>query len=85
MNTIHLPLILSMSKHGVSEWWIEASFAIHDNIRSRTRAMFSLGEGAIYCVSTKQKIVTSSSTEAELVGVADCMLKILWCRHFMES
>ena len=29
--------------------------------------------------------MTSSSTEAELVGVADCMTKILRCRHFMEA
>ena len=29
--------------------------------------------------------MTSSSTEAELVGVAESMPKILWCRYFMES
>ena len=45
----------------------------------------SLGKGALYSASTKQKIVTSSSTEAELVGVSDTLPKILWCRHFMEA
>ena len=29
--------------------------------------------------------MTSSSTEAELVGVPDTLPKILWCRHFMEA
>ena len=39
----------------------------------------------IYGASIKQKINTISSTEAELVGVADPMPKILWCKYFMEA
>ena len=74
-----------MNDNGVSEWWIDASFAIHDDMNSRTGAMFSLGRGAVYSASTKQKIMTPSSTEAEVVAVADMMPKILWCRYFMES
>ena len=85
MSTIYLPLILSMNNNGVSEWWVDASFAIHNDMRSRTGATMSLGRGSIYCASTKQKIMASSSTEAELVGVSDTLLKILWCRHFMEE
>ena len=77
MATVHLPHILSMNNHGISEWWVDASFAVHDDMRSRTGSMFSLGKGTIYCASTKQKIVTSSSTEAEIVGVVDDMPKIL--------
>ena len=83
--TIHIPLILSMGTSGISEWWIDASFAIHDDMRSRTGSIMSLGKGALYSASTKQKIMTSSSTEAELVGVSDTLPKILWCRHFMEA
>jgi hypothetical protein len=40
-----------------------------------------LGEGAIYSVSTRQKLNTQSSTEAELVGVDDVMPRT---RKFME-
>ena len=54
-------------------------------MRSRTGSVMRLGKGEIYCASAKQKFVTSSSTEAELVGVSDSLPKILWCRHFMES
>lgn len=64
---------------------MDASFAINDDMRSRTGSIMSLGGGAIYCSSTKQKIVTSSSTKAELVGVSDSLPKILWCLHFMEA
>ena len=85
METIHLPFILTMNKNGISEWWIDASFAIHDDMKSRTGMVFSLGKGTIVAGSTKQKIMTGSSTEAELVAVADAMPKIIWCRHFMEA
>merc|ERR1712187_859849 len=54
-------------------------------MKSRTGSSMSLGKGAIYASSTKQKIMTSSSTEEELVGVLDTISKILWCRYFMEN
>ena len=43
-----------------------------------------LGKGAIYSTSTRQKLNTKSSTEAELVGVNDVMPQTLWTRYFME-
>ena len=85
MATVHIPLVLSMNKNNLSTWWVDASFAVHDYKRGRTGSVFSMGKGAVYSASTKQKNMTSSSTEAELVGVADVLPKILWCRHFIES
>ena len=85
METAHLPLILSMDKRGIAEWWVDALFAIHDDMRSRTGATGSLGRGSFYAASSKQKIMAASSTEAELVGVADTLPKILWCRLFLED
>ena len=74
-----------MNDDGISEWWVDAAFAVHTDMKSRTGAVMSLGKGALYSASTKQKIMTSSSTEAELVGVADALPKHLWCRYFMEA
>ncbi len=45
----------------------------------------SLGAGAVYSTSKKQKLNTKSSTEAELVGVNDIMPQILWTRYFLEA
>ena len=45
----------------------------------------SLGQGCMSSISTKQKLNTRSSTEAELVAVNDAMSKILWTRLFIES
>ena len=43
----------------------------------------SMGKGTMYATSTKQKLNTKSSTEAELVRVDDCMPQILWTRYFL--
>ena len=45
----------------------------------------SLGKGSIYSTSIRQKLNTKSSTEAELVGVADVIPMALWKRYFLES
>ena len=66
-------------------WWIDASFAVHPNMRSHTGATMSMGKGCPISISTKQKINTRSSTEAEIVGVNDAMYMVLWVRHFLEK
>lgn len=78
-------MILSMDENGIIEWLVDASFAVHNDIRSRTGMNMNLGRGAIYCASTKQKINTGSTTHSELVAVDDTMPKILWVRYFMEA
>lgn len=44
-----------------------------------------VGKGSVYSTSTRQKLTTKSSTEAELVAVADVMPQILWTRYFLEA
>ena len=43
----------------------------------------SLGKGAAYLTSCKQKLNTKSSTEAELVAIADAMGQIMWTHNFL--
>jgi len=65
--------------------WVDAAFAVHNDMRSHTGATMSLGKGSVYSTSTKQKINTKSSTEAELVGAYDSMTLALWTQKFMEA
>ena len=44
-----------------------------------------MGRGSIYGTSTRQKINTKSSTEAELVGVAEVLPQVLWTRYFLKA
>ena len=67
----------------VIHWWIDASFAVHADYKSHTGACLSFGRGCPVNISSKQKINTRSSTEAELVSINDAMALVLWCRLFI--
>ena len=54
-------------------------------MKSHSGANLSLGGGSPVTVSSKQKINTKSSTEAEVVAVDDLMGHILRTRNFMEA
>lgn len=63
--------------------YVDASYGVHSDGKSHTGVMIALGDGPIYIRSTKQRIVTKSSTEAELVGLSDACSQIIWCRDFL--
>jgi Reverse transcriptase (RNA-dependent DNA polymerase) len=65
--------------------WIDASYAVHPDCRSHTGGAISLGRGAIACKSTKQKLNTKSSTEAETVGASNYLPNTIWLKMFMEA
>ena len=64
---------------------IDASYAIHPDMKSHTGGSMTLGKGMIYNTSIKQKLNVKSSTEAELVGVDDVLAQVLWTNHFLEA
>ena len=78
-------LTLEADGSSVISWWIDASYAVHPNMRSHTGATMSMGKGCPISISSKQKLNTRSSTEAEIVGVNDAMYLVLWVRHFLEA
>ncbi len=83
--TVDMPLILGSDKTGVLNWYVDASFAVHPNMRGHTGGALTLGRGYPIVSSTKQKLNTKeSSTESELVGVDDMMSSILWTRYFLK-
>ena len=55
--------------------YIDASFAIHPDMKSHTGSVITLGKGAIYAKSGTQRLMTKSSTEAELVALSDVPTK----------
>ena len=67
------------------KWWIDAAFAVHPDMRGHTGGTMTMGKGSIITKSAKQKLNTSSSTEAKLVGTYDMMLEVLWTNYFLEA
>jgi hypothetical protein len=72
-GTVDLPPTLKAGDMSTLKWWIDVSFATHEDMKSHTGVMLTLGGGATYAASTKQNLNTKSSTESEVVGVDDGM------------
>ena len=75
---IKLPLILSADGVNVLKWWVDASYAAHEDIQGHTGQTMSMGKngrGLIISISKKQKLNTKSLTEVEPIGVDDMMLQ----------
>jgi Reverse transcriptase (RNA-dependent DNA polymerase) len=84
-GSTQLTLVLEAGDLAVVKWWVDGSYAVHPDMRSHTGATMSLGKGSVYSTSIRQKLNTKSSTEAELVGVADVMPQVLWTRYFLAA
>lgn len=84
-STKDLVLTLEGDKLNTLKWYVDASFAVHDDMKSHTGAMLSLGKGCVYASSTKHKINANSSTHAELVSVSDMLPQMLWTKNFIEA
>jgi hypothetical protein len=64
---------------------IDAAYAVHDNMRSHMGGLISLGTGLVHGKSSMEKINTKSSTEAEVVGLAEYLPYNIWFLHFMRA
>ena len=84
-STKDIPLTLDSDNSGCIQWWVDASFAVHPDMKSHSGAMMSMGQGAAILGSKKQKLNTKSSTDLELVGVHDYMPMIIWVKYFLEA
>jgi hypothetical protein len=65
---------------------VDAAFNVHRDSKSHTGCIVTVGDGgAVYFKSAKQKIVTKSSTEAELVAASDSANVPLHIANFLRS
>ena len=63
---------------------VDAAYGVHADGKSHTGSCVVIGEvGAVHCKSSKQQIVTKSSTEAELVGLSDSANQGIHIRNFL--
>ena len=64
--------------------WIDASHAVHANMRGHTGGTMSMGLVTLHNKSSKQKLNTKSTTESEVVGVSEYLPYDLWQAHFFH-
>jgi hypothetical protein len=78
-------LVLGADDMGIMKTWVDASYAVHNDMKSHTGGVVSFGRGATMSKSSKQKLNTKSSTEAELVGASDYLPYPIWAKKFLEA
>ena len=54
-------------------------------MKIHTGGSLSIGRGVLFSKSTKQKLNSKSSTEAELIASSEVLPQILWTRYFLED
>ena len=84
-GSMHLTYTLGADDMGKIRSWVDASYAVHPDFKSHTGGVMSLGRGGLVCKSSKQKLNTKSSTEAELVGASHYLPNILWVANFLRE
>ena len=84
-GTVDLKLRLAADGSGNVEWYIDASHAVHFDMKGHTGGTMTMGKGSIYSTANSQKLVARSSTESELIAVYDVMPQVLWTQHFLDA
>jgi hypothetical protein len=83
-STKDLKLRLSADEALKIQAFVDASYGVHIDGKSHTGGTDTLGKGSFTSTSTKQKIVTKSSSEAELVGISDRLSPLIANKYFLE-
>jgi hypothetical protein len=84
-GTREMGMILRPGASGIRvHLFVDASYGVHVDGRSHTGSCVVIGDlEAVHCRSSKQQIVTKSSTEAEVVALSDSANQGLFLRNFL--
>jgi hypothetical protein len=84
-GTIDDKLVLGCVDIGKMKSFVDASFAVHMDMKSHTGGGISWGIGILLSMCQKQRLNAKSSTEAEVIGVSDFLSGMIWARMFLEK
>jgi hypothetical protein len=82
-STQDLGLTIDVNRNIQVIAYVDASYAVHKDFKSHTGATITLGAGPVWVKSVKQRLVSKSSTESEVIGVSDALSQIIWTRDFL--
>ncbi len=82
-GTLNFELTISCNSLDKLTWYIDGSYAIHEDMKGHSGAVLLIGDSTVLSRSNKQKVNTRSSTEAELIAVDDTLPTMQWAKSFM--
>jgi hypothetical protein len=83
--TIGLEHTIAADNLGSMRLWVDASYAVHQDMGSQTGGVLSFGTGRLLGKSTRKKLNINSSTKAELVGASEYLPYTMWVKFFIEA
>ena len=84
LNNDHdIGLTLEMNDKPLVTAFIDAAYGIHADAKGHTGMAITIGKGTVNAKSTKQKLVSKSSSEAELIALSDSTSQVIWTRDFL--
>ena len=63
-GTLYMKRHMTAGALNIIRWWVDASYRLHWDCKGHTRAMISMGRGALVNISRKHKLNTGSSIES---------------------
>ena len=84
-NKVKLTRPIGTNSFSVLITWMDASYAVHRDMRGHTGNVISMGQGFIIHNCGKQKLNTKSSTESEIFCVSDLLPYAIWASYFLKS
>lgn len=83
--TKDLHLVLHYDGLKICNWCVDAAFAVHLDFKSHSGGLVMMSDlgGGMASGSTKQKLNTHLSTEAELVSSDNFLTNIIWCKNVL--
>jgi len=84
-GTLDMPFIIGADNLKSLKSWVDAAYAVHNDMKSHTGGGISLGRGALMCKLLKQKLNTKSLTDGEVVGASSYLPNTIWAKMFLAS
>jgi len=71
-----LALTIESGEEDNPSWWLESRYMVYPDMKSNSGILMTLGKGAKYIASNKQKLNTKISTEDKLVVIYALMAQV---------
>ena len=86
-GTVELGILLGANAKGKIDLmaYADASYGVHPDARSQTGLFITLGRGPLIWKSIKQRCVTKSSCEAEIIALSDIVSLVIWVRDLLKT